>query len=280
MKWIVIFVFLGGVSVGQNSILWRITGKGIKDTSYIYGTIHLSNKKFFYVNPLVHEIKKKVKAGVFEIKLQEDSLLYIAKAMIANSGNRVMDLYIQEEQEVIYDYFKRHGITSMMVNTMKPIALTTMLLTFIYPPDTAGAIDQLLQNDFKKMDKPVFALETIRMQSDLLMSMPIDLQKKELWESLANLDSLTNSLRQMDSVYTLQDLKGISTFLDDLEEEEYLNKELLNDSRNLKMVEKLPGIMNKQSVLVCVGAVHLCGEDGIIELLRKKGYHLEPLLEE
>ena len=66
----------------------------------------------------------------------------------------------------------------MMVNTMKPIALTTMLLTFIYPPDTAGAIDQLLQNDFKKMDKPVFALETIRMQSDLLMSMPIDLQKK------------------------------------------------------------------------------------------------------
>ena len=70
-------------------------------------------------------------------------------------------------------------------------------------------------------------------------------------------------------MYTLQDLKGISTFLDDLEEEEYLNKELMNDSRNLKMVEKLTGIMNKQSVLVCVGAVHLCGEDGIIEPGRK-----------
>ena len=278
MRLIVLFVFLGGISFGQNSILWQITGKGVKDTSYLYGTIHLPNKKYFYVHPKVHEVKKKVDAGVFEIELKEDSLAYISMAMMANAGNRISDLYKKEEQNFIYDYFKKIGIPSVMVNNMKPIALTTMLLSVMQPADTTGGIDQLLQNDFKLMGKPVLALETIKMQADLLLGMPIDIQKKELWESLNNQDSLMNSLHELDSVYVSQDLKGIVKLLDDIENEEYLNKDLLNDSRNLKMVEKLPDLIKNKSLLICVGAVHLCGDKGLIQLLIDKGYTLEPVL--
>jgi hypothetical protein len=200
-------------------------------------------------------------------------------AMVSKSGSRISDLYSESEQRFIYEYFKKKGLPSFMVNNMKPIALTTMLMTFIQPPDTTGAIDQLLQNDFKIMGKPVIGLETIKMQADLLLGMPINLQKRDLWNSLNNQDSLKNGLHELDSVYTRQDLEGISRLLDDFEDEEYLNKDLLNDARNLKMVERIPELVKNQSILICVGTVHLCGEDGLIQLLRKKGYTLEPVFD-
>jgi uncharacterized protein YbaP (TraB family) len=279
MKVTILFIFLASISIGQNSILWQITGEGVKDTSYLYGTIHLPNKKYFYVNQKVHEVKKKVESGAFEIELTQDSLAYISMAMVSKSGSRISDLYSESEQRFIYEYFKKKGLPSFMVNNMKPIALTTMLMTFLQPPDTTGAIDQLLQNDFKKMGKPVIGLESIKMQTDLLLGMPINLQKRDLWNSLNNQDSLKNGLHELDSVYTRQDLEGISRLLDDFEDEEYLNKDLLNDARNLKMVERIPELVKNQSILICVGTVHLCGEDGLIQLLRKKGYTLEPVFD-
>ena len=277
MRLTFLFIFLESIALGQNSILWQITGEGVKDTSYLYGTIHLPNKKYFYINPKVHEIKKKVESGAFEIKLTKDSLAYISAAMVSKPGSRISDLYKKEEQTFIYDYFKKIGLPSFMVNNMKPIALTTMLMTFIQPPDTTGAIDQLLQNDFKIMGKPVIGLETIKMQADLLLGMPIHLQKRDLWNSINNQDSLVNGFYALDSVYTRQDLKGISKLLDDFEDEEYLNKDLLNDSRNLKMVEKIPDLIKNKSTLICVGTVHLCGEKGLIQLLKNKGYTLDPV---
>ena len=279
MNRLIILLFLvSSVAFGQNSLLWQITKPGLKDTSYLYGTIHIPNKKYFYVNPKVHELKRKVDAGVFEIELNQDSLVFISKALLGKSGERVTDLYTQEEQIVIFEYFKsKLGMEKLIVNNFSPIALSTVIIQALTYSDTTSTIDQMLQTDFQRMGKQVIPLESIKMQLNLLTQMPIDIQKKELWETVNNHDSLVNSLQFLDSVYMNQDLKGISVLLDDLKAEEYLSKALLSDNRNLKMVDKLLMLLQKQSNLICVGAAHLGGEKGLIKLLSKKGYVLNPL---
>ncbi len=275
---IIILFLVSSFAFGQNSLLWQITKPGKKDTSYLYGTIHIPNKKYFYINPKLHELKRKVDAGVFEIELNQDSLVFISKALLGQSGQRVTDLYTQEEQIVIFEYFKsKLGMDKLIVNNFSPIALTTAIIQALTSSDTTSAIDQLLQTDFKRMGKQVIPLESIKMQLNLLTQMPIGIQKKELWEAVNNHDSLVTSLQFLDSVYMNQDLKGISVLLDDLKAEEYLSKALLSDNRNLKMVDKLLVLLQKQSNLICVGAAHLGGEKGLIKLLSEKGYVLNPL---
>ena len=140
------------------------------------------------------------------------------------------------------------------------------------PADTIGAIDQLLQNDFKRMGKTVASLESIQMQYDLLYGLPIDFQKKELLDAVQKEDSLQMEIYRLDSAYCNQDIKGIALLLDDLKKHEYLSKELLSDFRNIKMIPKIETLLYQQSNLICVGAAHLSGEKGLINLLRLKGY--------
>lgn len=275
---VLLLVIFSQYLIGQNSLLWEISGNGAKDKSYLYGTLHLPNAKYFYVNPKVHVVKKKVDAGVFEVQLSQDSLAYISFQLMAKSGQRVSDLCSKEEQELVYTFFKKHfGFEELITNGFIPIALNTLVLDVFSESDTTGAIDQLLQNDFKQQGKPVYALESVKFQADLLTGMPIEKQKESLIETLSDLDSIANSLHELDSVYMNQDLAGIALLLNDLESEEYLSKELLNYSRNLKMIEKLPAMMEKESLLIAIGAAHLGGEEGLISLLRKKGYSINPI---
>ena len=276
---ILLILLSGGVSFGQNSLLWQITKDNVKDTSYLYGTIHLANKKYFHVNSKVHELKKKVDAGIFEIVFEPDSMAFIASSLKANPGEKLEDICSVEERTVIFNYFKsKLGLQEFVVNQFKPIALTTLLFQIILPPDTTGAIDQLLQNDFKRMGKTVASLESVQMQYDLLYGLPIDFQKKELLDAVQKEDSLRTALYQIDSVYRNQDIKGIAILLDDLKNHEYLSKELLNDSRNIRMIPKIEHLLSQQSNLICVGAAHLSGKSGLIELLRLKGYKVSAVL--
>lgn len=275
---ILIILLLSSPCLGQNSLLWQISQENIKDTSYLYGTIHLAKKKYFYVNSKVHKIKKKVDAGVFEIILDSDSTAFIASSLNANVGEKVKDVFSIKEQTIIFNYFQsKLGLQDFIVNEFKPIALNALLFQILAPPDTAGAIDQLLQNDFSKMGKQIIGLETVKIQHDILFGIPLDVQKKQLLESIQNEDSLHLSMKQLDSVYCNQDLTGISFLLEDLNKQDYLSKELLNDSRNIKMISKIQSLLSQQSNLICVGAAHLGGDSGLINLLRKKGYSVVPL---
>ena len=273
-----LLVTFSSVLFGQNSLLWEISGNGMKDTSYLYGTIHFPNKKYFYVNPKVHDIKSKVDVGVFEIILSQDSLAFISYALIAKEGERLSDICSEKEKVEVFEYLQDNlGMEKLIANNFKPIALTTSILQTFMPADTIGAVDELFQVDFKRLGKPVISLESIAFQSKLLTGMPIDEQKKELLDLIHNQDSLVQSIHELDSVYMAQDLKGISVLLDDLKAEEYFSKELLNDARNLKMMDKIPSIINSQSALICVGAAHLGGEMGLLNLLKKRGYAVKPI---
>ena len=77
--------------------------------------------------------------------------------------------------------------------------------------------------------------------------------------------------------YKNQNLDSIKTMLGKSEfgSEKYDN--LLLNNRNKKWVKELDTIMKKESVFVAVGAGHLVGEQGLINLLKKQGYTVKPL---
>ena len=121
-------------------------------------------------------------------------------------------------------------------------------------------------------------METVQFQASVFDSIPYEWQAKEL---LKNIDSFSVYKKEFDDMLTLyknqqldsmQNMVGASEF----GSEKY--EDLLLNDRNKKWVKELNTIMKNESVFVAVGAGHLTGKYGLINLLKKEGYKVEPLV--
>ena len=165
----------------------------------------------------------------------------------------------------------------LMVNNFIPISLSSFASMSFLVKDTSNAIDVLLQNDFKALGKPLLSLESIKEQADLFSQTPMEAQKKELLAVINNQDSVKKELELLKDIYLSQDIDSLYSLVSNSASDGVFDKERMNSDRNLKMIKKMPDLMRYQSVLFCVGAAHLGGEKGLINLLREKGFQVTPV---
>ena len=93
MRFFLLLLFIHQGVLSQNtSLLWEVTKEGMKDTSYLYGSIHFPQKALVNANKKLHEIKFKVDAGCFEIIISPDSMAYFSYSLMAGKGDKVNDL--------------------------------------------------------------------------------------------------------------------------------------------------------------------------------------------
>tara|TARA_B110000483_G_scaffold68859_1_gene85995 strand:- start:1721 stop:2563 length:843 start_codon:yes stop_codon:yes gene_type:complete len=279
MKIVLLLLFITqGVLAQNTSLLWEVTKQGMKDTSYLYGSIHFPQKALVNANEKLHEIKFKVDAGCFEIIISPDSMAYFSFSLMAGTGKKVNDLFSKKDAKRIFDYFLDNlGMEELMVNNFIPISLSSFASMSFLVKDTSNAIDVLLQNDFKALGKPLLSLESIKEQADLFSQTPMEAQKKELLAVINNQDSVKKELELLKDIYLSQDIDSLYSLVSNSASDGVFDKERMNSDRNLKMIKKMPDLMRYQSVLFCVGAAHLGGEKGLINLLREKGFQVTPV---
>jgi uncharacterized protein YbaP (TraB family) len=126
--------------------------------------------------------------------------------------------------------------------------------------------------------KPIDGLETAAFQAGLFDSIPYTKQAKELVDYIDSADYNKQQTRQLADLYNKQDLDGIEAVSDkdDPGMDQYMD--LLLYGRNRKWARILDTLLPAKSLLIAVGAAHLPGKQGVIELLRKEGYTVEPVL--
>jgi uncharacterized protein YbaP (TraB family) len=145
--------------------------------------------------------------------------------------------------------------------------------------DNMVAMEQLIMQEARKASKKVKGLETMNYQLGIFDQIPYKLQAKQLYQmvtrssdtaDVAELQRLTNAYRNQELAkleeMTMKDDMGISNFAD-----------LLLYQRNENWTKKLVEEMEGNSLVVAVGAGHLPGARGVINLLRKAGYKVEPV---
>ena len=125
--------------------------------------------------------------------------------------------------------------------------------------------------------KPTNGLETAAFQAGLFDSIPYEKQAKELVDYLDSMDQNKKITQQLAVLYTSQDLDGIQALSDKDDPEMNGYMDLLLYDRNKKWAKELDGLLRGKSLLIAVGAGHLPGQQGVIELLRKKGYTVDPV---
>lgn len=268
------------INTDDNTLLWEVSGKGLKNSSYIFGTFHLMCSNDIQFSEQLKTAVANSDVIYLEMDMDDPSVM-LGGLMLLNmkDGKTLQDLYTAAEYEKVSSFFKDtlHMPMGFLQRT-KPFFLAAMLYPKMMPCKNVSGVEQELMKLAKIHKKEIKGLETMEFQAAVFDSIPYEKQAKELLKSIDSLVSYQKYFDTMIAVYKTQRLMEIEDLFKNAEFGMEDNQDLLLNDRNKNWVKQLNTIMKNESVFAGVGAGHLVGKEGLISLLRKEGYTLKPLL--
>jgi uncharacterized protein YbaP (TraB family) len=264
----------------DNSLLWQVSGKGLKHPSYLFGTFHLMCKNdIHFSNQLTTAVNRADKVYM-EIDMDDPAtILGGMMLMTMKDGKTLQQLYSDADYKKIRQYFTDSLKTPLsFIVRMKPFFLEALLYPKMMPCKLISGVEEELMKVAKTQKKEIKGLETMEFQAGVFDSIPYEEQAKELLQSIDSMASNKKSFNTMMQVYKNQQINEIENLFSKSESGMENHQDLLLNNRNKNWVGQLKSIMKTNPVFVAVGAGHLVGKQGLIALLRKEGYVVQPLL--
>ncbi|HTM99617.1 MAG TPA: TraB/GumN family protein [Pedobacter sp.] len=264
----------------ENSLLWEISGNGLKKSSYLFGTYHFAGKDFIDTMKVLQSKLNAVDAIAGEIIIDKSMAGKLIPYMVMKN-NFLDKLLTAEQYELVASHLKKvSGYDLKMFNSMKPVAIQMTMLQFTAPKtisETNPALDQSIQDYGKAHNKKIIGLETIEDQANVLFGNSLERQKELLLKGIKDEERNKKESQTLYENYIAQNMKELEKLFVKLDG--YTQEELdqLLKNRNIKWMAQLPNLMENQSTFIAVGAGHLLGNDGLIKGLRKLGYRVKPL---
>lgn len=264
----------------NNTVLWEVNGKKGAKPFYILGTMHLLCREDAQLSENVKEILKRSELIYFELDM--DNLLGMMSglgAMQMKNGVKLKDLVTPEEYTRIKKYFDKHGMLPFaMVENFKPMLLASTVTENQMDCDSQSGVEMMMMEE-NKSKKEIRGLETIEQQAAIFDSIPYKEQVKELVKMIDSSGTNTGKedLEKLIQAYKQQDLKKIEEIT--VKSEPGLEKymDLLLYKRNSNWIGQIKTLTGEKTIIFAVGAGHLVGKYGVLELLKKEGYKLTPL---
>ena len=255
MKFLIFFLFTAFISLAYSQVvdvnkqlLWEISGNGLKEKSYLFGTLHSNDKRIFDLSDSVYYALDKanliiLEADIFELFKDIDSREDLPNTLYDKDGKA----YTASEIASRTTYGDENGMPQF--------------------------IDALLEEYCHNANKKFFALEDVKDQLNL--GAKLNFTKRIFINDAFN----DFSNQKLIELYLKGDITAIERFIRaNLSADKEQFAALITD-RNNKMAHKLDSILKKKESFFCaIGAGHLAGSEGVINLLRTRGYRLRPIL--
>lgn len=263
----------------KNSLLWKISGNGLEKDSYLFGTMHVSEKIAFHLDDVFFE---SIMKSDF-VALESDPDLWLDNIFDGNDIYRQFNMFNSsrgynfynsgfelkepKQQEVMFfisrDDMLLNGVLYRTNQNMQNFQEETYLDMFIYQTG-------------RKFGKKIYSLEDIERSSYLVKKASGDpmKEKPDLW--LQKRFKKENLYQMMNNAYRDRNIFLLDSLNSGMYNKSYLENMLY--IRNEEMADNIDKIAQKGSLFSAIGAAHLAGEKGVINMLREKGYTVTPLL--
>ncbi|HEV7248258.1 MAG TPA: TraB/GumN family protein [Shinella sp.] len=269
-------------------IFWKIEKDG-KPASWLLGTMHVTDPRVL----AMPEAARTAYADAATIVVESDEIADEKKAgatimarpdlTMFTDGKSITDFLDKQDAEKLAEGLKGRGLSLAAVGRMKP----WMIASFVALPaceiarKTAGAafLDQQLAKTALAEGKTLKGLETLIEQISALDSLPVEPQVQGLVQTLELGDTLKDVIETMSQLYLAGDTGMIMPMMrasapetdEDAEAYADFEQRIIID-RNHTMAERAAPILADGNVFIAVGALHLAGPEGVVELLRKQGF--------
>jgi uncharacterized protein YbaP (TraB family) len=278
----VFFAAAGEARAQDKSFLWRIQSD--KSTIYILGSVHFLKKESYPLKKTIEKVFDNTQKLVLEIDLKSEDTAGVQRVALEKGINRDRTLQQSVSSETYSLAEKRAqelGIDIRALSPLKPwvVALTmTALQLQKLGFDPNYGVDRYLAERAIKSGKTIVGLETAAFQIGLIDQLSQKDQEAMLRQSLKEMDLLDRALDQIVRAWSTGDVIALEgLLLSGMREYPAVHQTIVVDRnrRWLPRIEKM--IEQGESALITVGAAHLVGKDGVIELLRARGYTVEQM---
>ncbi len=262
------------------SLLWKISGKDLKYPSYVYGTIHVICEDDFYLEDLVDEKFEETSRLVLEIDLSSPNTqaVMMQNAYMTDGSNMRMLLDSATFAKTNRYFIDSVGFNLDQIGMLRPFMLTAML----YPKlvgCTPVAYEQYFMDKAKELEIPITGIERIEDQLEIFEKIPYKDQAKSLADMVANMKQARKEFASLLAVYKSQDIQKAAAMIK--ESEEYKDfEDIMLTNRNKNWIAPMIKHMKETPTFFAFGAAHLGGEEGVLNLLKAKGYTVTPLREQ
>lgn len=288
MNKLVAFVLIFGFQLGnaqeikEKALLWEISGNNLEKPSYLFGTIHLACEGDVEMRPEIQAAFDASENLILEIAMDDPALMTkMMQASISTDGKSIseklgkdlavkVDLLLLEKMGT--------GLTSFDQLNLPTFSAQMSLLSLDCP--MALGYDMALTLEAEQMKKEVLGLESIEKQIEVLFSQSDEEAIQTIQYIVDNLDEFILETQQLMELYKQQNIQEMYNFTKRaFDDPKYPsgNIEKFLDERNQNWIPIIEKHIQSKPSFIAVGAAHLAGEQGVIQLLRNQGFTVKAI---
>lgn len=261
-----------------HTLLWKISGKNLKQASYLYGTIHAICQKDMGFSEGMLQALDDSQRLVLEIDVTNQQLQSkMEKGMLMKGRTRLPELLPSGDYQVLAAYFRDSlGINLAAVQKMQPIFLSSLVYSQLLGCPVQSYESQLSQMAGMQK-KEIMGLESIEEQFQVFEQISYREQAEMLLQTIVEYPELQASYWNMIVSYKNQDLNSLYHVVTDIQLGMKKYEDVMLTDRNQRWVPRMEQLAAEKSSFFAVGAAHLPGNKGLIAMLKRRGYLVEPV---
>ena len=271
----------------QKTFLWEISGNGLKESSYLFGTYHLLNSEYLEMLPKVQKALDESAAVMIEVDADSMALMQAMMPEMMMKDTVMSDLLDSADYTLLVSSLSSAvPLPPQLIDRIKPSILYFMIgLKHEQEANPVLLIYEGVPMDFyfaqqaREDGKPVFGLETVGEQIDMLLNQHSLQKQAEVLMNYIKKDEadLLEEAKELTQIYLNNDFNEIIPLTQKHAEEYGEDLTAVLDDRNKRWIPAIEERINERSTFIAVGVAHLPGKNGVIELLKGEGYKVKPV---
>lgn len=274
-------LFVRVAKAQDKALLYEVTGPGLSQPSYLYGTFHLICPIDLQITDAMKKAMSSTQQVYLELDMDDPAMMgSMQKAMLMPNGKTVKDLLKPDDYTVLDSYLKQKMSRGLaQLGTLKPIGILSMMYMTMLPCQPAS-YDMTFAQMAATDKKEVRGLESPEAELAALDKIPLEEQLKGLVDMAKNPDEAKKEFTDMVAIYKSHDLTKL---MNTMKTSQFSGgdfaqfEESLLANRNVKWIPVIEKAAKEKPTFFAFGAGHLGNEKGVINLLRKKGYTVKAL---
>ncbi len=283
------------------ALLWKVTGKKVKQASYVFGTIHMIPSEDYFLPEYVDNALKGSDEVFFEVNtddMNNPAMMMGMMNMMFMEDKTLKDLLSEEDYKLVKKKLNENPMMALLgeqADRIKPMFLSSMIDQGDMGLDPlSGGMDMGNMKSYemeltkiaKAEGKPIDGLETLEFQMGLFDKIELEDQAKMLVEAIRSDgkdkegEGTEDSISKMVNLYKEQDIHSLYSMINAQSEGSGVSEfeDQFLTERNKNWIPLMAKTMSENTAFFAVGAGHLGGKQGVLELLRNEGYIVTPVL--
>jgi len=260
----------------NHGLLWKIEAPG-SAPSHLFGTYHTNDPRITTLPCPVQEVFNRATSYTMEVIANGAGIVSMAEAMFFNDGKTLKGVLGEPlYQETLRAMGATETVKTGGINNMKPWAVMMALSS---PTEGRGLfLDMALQYAATRHGKPTYGLETMQEQISVFNGMSLDDQVVLLRDAVQNQQLAQSAMEELTQAYLRRDLGALLALNEKYKPRDARAYDAMMDrlltQRNASMAERMRVRLKEGNAFIAVGALHLPGNSGLLQLLSAAGYHV------